>query len=260
MICPLCSSTAVVIRQGREHCNQCGSREGEAAVPEWRAIPVYIINRNNLDRGFRDLVCWLNKVGMSHIEVLDNDSTYPPLLEYYKECPAIITKIGQNLGPYVFWDTNRQLYSLSPYVVTDSDVVPDKDCPDDLVGKMLEVFQRYRASGCVKVGPGLRIDNLPDHYKAKDAVIRWETQNFNNKNSEGDAYSTSIDTTFALYWSKSNACHPVHLPPHNHYRLAAPYVIEHRPWYADTENLIEEDKYYEAHRGSTSWGHWRRTG
>lgn len=290
MNCTVCEATCIVIRNGSEVCNQCGAvqsfrrqirhfeqidkvqrpevrvhqREvrlkGEPItapinVEEYQHIPIYIINRNNLDRGFRDLVNWLINAGSQNIEVLDNESSYRPLLEYYESCPVKITKLGENRGPWWFWDNKMHLQTMTPYIVTDSDVVPDKDCPHDLVRKMLEVFVRYKNDGCMKVGPGLRTDNLPDYYSAKQEVIEREHGNSSRLMPEGDVFRASIDTTFALYWTKQNNSLPS--GPHDqHYRLAQPYVVEHRPWYIDKDCLTEEDHYYKATCGK--WSNWAR--
>lgn len=41
---------------------------------------------------------------------------------------------------------------------------------------------------------------------------------------------------------------------HQVFRTNYPYVIKHLPWYQDTENLTEEEKYYTSHSKKAS--HW----
>ena len=39
----------------------------------WQEIPVYINNRDNLERGFKDLLEWLViELGMEQITIIDN--------------------------------------------------------------------------------------------------------------------------------------------------------------------------------------------
>ena len=240
-------------------CRVCGAQEvkrEDVVEPliHYTEIPVYITNRNNLNRGFRDLVNWLIKAGTKHIEVLDNDSTYPSLLEYYSLCPVKVTKLGENKGPWAFWIKALHLKTQTPYIVTDADVVPDKDCPLDLVKKMLEVFLRYKKTGCMKVGPGIRIDNLPDYYNKKQRVLITEAMNWCARMPEDDCFRAGIDTTFALYWTQQGCSHPAGAGD-LHYRLISPYVVEHRPWYVNSADLTEEDIYYTAHIGT--WSTWR---
>jgi hypothetical protein len=63
-------------------------------------------------------------------------------------------------------------YGNKYYVCTDCDVVPD--CPDDwmfVLKKALDLRPKFP-----KAALGLRIDDLPDCYDRKKAVIRWERQ------------------------------------------------------------------------------------
>ena len=47
-------------------------------------IPVYIICRDRVTP-LKELVSWLEKTGEADIHLIDNDSTYPQLLEYYSQ-------------------------------------------------------------------------------------------------------------------------------------------------------------------------------
>lgn len=212
----------------------------------YHEIPVFITNHNRYRIGFLDLIDWLIKAGTKQIEIVDNASTYPPLVEYYKTCPFKVHRL-ENKGPYAFW--NEGIPKTIPYVVTDADCVPDKDCPLDLIGKCDDVFNRH--GGALKVGPAIRIDNIPDHYRLKQEVLRNETPSWNPQVlvPQGDAYKADTDTTFALYYSET-------WPDwHSHYRLNFPYVIEHRPWYEDSSNPSEEDLYFKANTVN-GWSHW----
>jgi len=202
----------------------------------WKEIPIFITNRNRLDCGFRKLVTWLQNVGQEKITVLDNGSTYPPLLEYYDKLSGVTIIRQDNQGPWAFWRHNKlHLQQETPYIVSDADVSPDNGCPEDLLERLLFVLTRHRDI-VLKVGPGLRVDNLPDAYAKKGEVIKHETQfsleahRENHQKSSWvvdgtpEMFDAFIDTTFALYHPKSE------FPAwHHHYRLDKPYVFEHRP-------------------------------
>jgi hypothetical protein len=218
----------------------------------WQDTPIYIINRNNLERGFRRQIEWLQAAGMTNIHVIDNASTYQPLIKFYNEHTDIkVIYAGANLGPYALWTLKIHERLFTRFIVSDADCVPDKDCPQDLVRKLHEVFEKYP---CYKVGAGIRIDNLPDRYTKKDAVIKHETQ-FSlpvHLMPDGDAFEALVDTTFGMYNAgeanpSTDWC--------RHYRLAAPYVIEHIPWHEDSENPSEECLYYRAHV-ENGWSCW----
>jgi len=72
----------------------------------WQQTPVYITNFNNLERGFRQLLDWLINAGMANITIIDNASTYEPLLVYYADLdwPLRICRLTENKGPYALWE------------------------------------------------------------------------------------------------------------------------------------------------------------
>ena len=85
-------------------------------------IPVIINNRNLLTypkQMFEDLKSF-NDIG--DITIVDNDSTYEPLLEWYETKPCEIIKTSNNghLSPWLI-DLPKKLTSEF-YVVTDSDL------------------------------------------------------------------------------------------------------------------------------------------
>src|ERR1019366_9044842 len=113
-------------------------------------IPVYITNRDRLTTT-KDLVNWLKSAGTRRIIILDNASSYPPLLEYYKVLPDGVTVhlLGRNLGPWAFWQEGLHRLQSTPYVVTDSDLVPASECPKDLVSKLNVLLHNRPESGKV---------------------------------------------------------------------------------------------------------------
>lgn len=215
---------------------------------DWRDIPVFIVNRNRLG-ALRRLVDWLLAAGTKRVVIMDNASDYPPLLAWYEQLPAgaKLMRLEQNHGPYVLWQQGVHQVLDTPYVLTDSDVVPDAACPSDLIGRLLVVLQRH--PDAKKVGPGLRIDNLPDSYAEADTVRKWESQFWEHPVAPG-LFAAPIDTTFALYPARgefsNEACN---------LRLGAPYLTEHTPWYVDEAALSAEERHYREHT-STTFSNW----
>ena len=222
----------------------------------WRDTPIHVTNRDNLDRGFRRLVAWLRQAGHGNITVIDNGSTWPPLLAFYDKSPELnVLRLTTNMGPYAFWHLGMQVQQAAPFVVTDPDVVPAVACPSDLVERMLWAMETLPATPC-KVGPSLRVDNLPAHYRLHKEVVAWESQWWQRTVTVGEsvvAYDALIDTTFALYKAGSGSW-----PSEGtHYRLAPPYELEHVPWYEDSRHPSEEAAYYREHI-DTQWTHWTK--
>ena len=50
------------------------------------SVPIFIINYNRLSY-IEKFVSQLEMYGFTNINIIDNCSTYPPLLEYYKKIP-----------------------------------------------------------------------------------------------------------------------------------------------------------------------------
>lgn len=215
---------------------------------DWHDIPVYIINRNRLERGFKQLIGWLLSIGMRNVIVVDNCSTYPPLVEYYADMSKNITILKQesNIGPRGFWQIKKYHEKIdTPYIVTDCDLVPAFDCPDDCIEKMLAALNKAEPAdkdGGRKVGVSLRIDNIPDHFCKKQMVVTWEKQFWDETNmvADVDAFYASVDTTFAMY-------HPKQDFTYTGMRLNKPYSFEHVPWYVDESVPNPEDDFYKAH-------------
>jgi len=217
-----------------------------AASPFTRAVPVIINCRDRLTC-LRALVGWLERAGHGNIILLDNDSSYPPLLDYLKASPHRVERPGRNLGHTAPWqvDSLAVLLRTQWFVYTDPDVVPDESCPADLVERLHDILEEQPAY--VKAGPALRTDDLPDHYLRKAEVIGHERQ-FYAKPIAADLYESFIDTTFALYRPGTTYSHGPAL-------RSTRYRARHLAWYVDSANPGEEEAYYGRHadRTVTNW-------
>jgi len=209
-------------------------------MDNWRNTPIFIVNYNNLTRGFQRLVEWLESAEMTNVTIVDNHSTWEPLLAYYKTvCEMKVLFMPENYGHEVFWKLGYHHFQTERFIVTDPDVVPAAGCPKDLVLKMHMVADRYKPA---KVGPGIRIDNLPDSYGLKDLMLRSECRYWDEaaRMSPGDCFQAAIDTTFALYEPGANKWDGAH------FRLDFPYVVEHVPWYIPSAEDHAERDFYKA--------------
>lgn len=211
-------------------------------------IPIIINNRNRLEY-LTQLITALEIRGYTNIFIIDNNSTYPPLLEYYKTCKYEIFRLNENVGHLAMWDTDiYKRFIKDYYVYTDSDVVPIENCPSDFMNFFWETLKNNPA--VQKVGFSLKIDDLPNSFKNKNDVIKWEEQFYENK--VGDKYFKGfIDTTFALYRPFMQAGKGALM-----YRSAHPYQAYHMPWYVDSSNLSEEERFYIANAATST--HWTK--
>jgi hypothetical protein len=202
-------------------------------------IPVFVPVRDRV-APLRQLVDWLERVDGVEVWLLDNASTYPPLLEYLAGSPHRVLGMPRNLwnvAPWLSGIVYEQAHDR-PYVVSDPDVVPDATCPLDLFDHLGRLLDEYPEA--VKVGLGLRIDDLPEQYVHRDEVIAWESR-FSTDELEPGVFAADVDTTFAMY------------RPGAHYaigpaiRTGAPYLARHLPWYENSSAPSAELEYYRLH-------------
>lgn len=208
-------------------------------------VPIVINNRNRYTY-LRDFVDWLQKAGYRKIIILDNDSHYPQLLEYYKNCPAKVIFLNQNVGYKALWQTDFfEEIKKGYYVYTDSDLEPDSKCPSDVVFRLYQILTKYAAEKC---GPALKIDDLPEHYERKKEVVAFEKKHW-AKSVETDVYDAPIDTTFALYkpFAYGDAEELKAL------RVGGDLTFRHLPWYENSLNPTPEDRYYKENVSSSSF-------
>ena len=192
-------------------------------------VPI-IINNYNRYTFLLQLITWLEKNNYTNIVILDNNSTYPKLLEYYKITKHKVIFLKKNVGYKALWQTPVfDEYKKSFYVYTDPDVAPNENCPGDVVFRLYQVLEKYQS--IEKCGPALEINTIPDFYDTKKQVINWESKHWENK-VELDVYDAPIDTTFALYrpfaMGEAEICKA--------YRLGGNCAFLHLPWYLDTAN------------------------
>ena len=109
-------------------------------------IPIFINNRDHIGC-LKNLLDWLLGAGYRKIFVLDQESTYPPLLEFYdslaKDQRVNILKMG-NLGFQSIWLSKilEDLDIRTPYVYTDSDVIPTRKV--NIVQELLRTLKQNR--------------------------------------------------------------------------------------------------------------------
>lgn len=121
--------------------------------------------------------------------------------------------------------------------------------PRRFYGKIHSFTQKYPKA--LKVGFSICIDDLPDCYINKEQVQKWESQ-FWKKEIEPNIFKAPIDTTFAVYkpYFKGEIIDFFHL----YLRTGFPYSVKHLPWYIDSANPSEEERYYINHlQTSTHW-------
>lgn len=202
-------------------------------------IKALLINRNLLTT-FKNTLEFLRKEPRVEIHILDQESTYPPLLEFYKTISEEV-HYAKNEGPYSAWDPKYKHLRKDYFIVADTDCMYD-GVPDDWLDVMLNVIKQ---PGSPKIGFSLEIEDLPNTDTGKQSY-KHEAKYWENKINLG--WDAHVDTTFALYRGNMSFSY-------NAIRLDRPYCIKHAPWYINDCCIPEEWQYYLEHASSVStWG------
>lgn len=190
--------------------------------------------------------------------IVDNCSTYPPLLEWYKNCPyKVVSTQGVELQTYnrFVWEIPGLLDEVENYyAVTDCDL-GFEGVPKDFCEVLTADIER--SEGIIKSGLSIRLSDLPDNPYA-NRYREAEKNNYNNVDPHG-FYGIPVDTTFAVYskdrcnnldkmWRPSGDPAPESFLDNSYFyrshRSPEPYTVQHLPWYMDINNLTEEQQYH----------------
>lgn len=201
-----------------------------------KPIPVFIISYNR-PTYLKRIINWLEKISNIEIIIVDNMSTYQPLLDFYKETKYEVIKLKENLAGDSPWHAMSQHPVTTDYfIVTDDDVLPIDECPLDAVDKFIGKLESNPEIH--HVGFSLKIDDIPNHYPYRNLAFNNEARFWGKMTADG-YFEACIGTTFAVYrkgagrFSEGDAL-----------RSSYPYTAKHLPFYEDFGNLTEEQKFY----------------
>jgi hypothetical protein len=227
-----------------------------------KTIP-FFINSFNQHYYLRDFVDSLLKNGFCNIWILDNKSTFQPLIDYYKEIEKLssnkvnILYYNENKGPHYFYlsEIYKNFWPY-PHIYSDPDLlVPNMN--EYFCSELLNISNKYSIA---KVGCALAIPPpdllspllrpMPETGNIPVSISDWEKQ-FWTKQLEQDIYNAPIDTTLHLF-------NPAFYIRENFYqaiRVAKNgFIAKHRPWYIDDQQPDDENEYYRITRsGHGGW-------
>jgi hypothetical protein len=223
--------------------------------------PIFVNCRDRVD-DLRRLVAWLERAGHQRITLIDNDSSYQPLLDYYRDTPHEVFYLDTNLGSRALWLSGTLSKRLGEhYVYTDPDVVPIDECPYDAITRLREVLDCYSHR---KAGLGLYLTDVPPFQS-----MQWErslvaANRLAGKLGDVQLFDSLVDTTLALYkplrynelrslQTGGSGLHAI--------RTGYPMQMRHMPWYRLGSPTAEE-RFYLARASSgpqaSSWAEGRQ--
>ncbi len=221
-------------------------------------IPCFLIARDRFTC-LKNMVEYLVQIPELEVIILDNASTYLPLLGWYDTNPCIVERLSGNYGNFVLWSSPTAIHGLekpdfwekynlegNQYILSDCDLDLSNVPRETLLNTLQEGLRRY--PWAVKCGLGLRINDLPDTELSKEA-IKWEA---NNWTLMDDMYiKAAVDTTFCLCTGVGEQ---------NDFdrciRTGNPFVARHIGWYYGPQNPPPEDEMWYLKNISKSHNHY----
>jgi hypothetical protein len=239
-------------------------------------IPVIV---NNRDLEVQNLLLDLCRLGASEIHLIDNASTYPPLVSWLNSAPThlvrptprpdgsydnvklSIWRSAENLGPRAACRVANvargswERLGITHYATTDSDL-DLSSVPDNALQLFAQASADFTTAygQCTRVGVALSLD-LPDVPAARLARTNeqsyWDGRRQISWSPPAPAWRggpvtmlfAPIDTTLAVI-PLDPAWNGDYEPA---YRVAGPYTAKHRPWYHDDSNRPADFRHYLAH-------------
>lgn len=202
-------------------------------------IPFVVICYNNLTfcKMFYDQIISIAQ----EIIIIDNNSTYKNLLNYYleieKSCPIKITihRLNFNYGHKVYLKCPHLVPKI--FILSDPDLLLNPKMPKNVAGELLNISNKYKA---YKVGLALDISDsekfIEGHYGK--LVYKIESSYYKKKidDSEHTLYDAPLDTTFVLVNKNFESAA-------KNIRVGGDFTCKHLPWYNNwlKENIPSEE-------------------
>ncbi len=183
------------------------------------------------------------------IYIVDNRSTYQPLLDFYKKGLDENTKLHiysentfiPNMRDFIDRFINGK---YEYYVISDPDIMPHPATP----ANFLEIWKNYiENKNFHRVGFNLIIKDLPLWLNEREMIIHNESELIKGKEVVAyggfTGYKAPIDTTFCLYKS-SNGGWQSPMPGKDWGNCLRIFEAYHLSWYQDPDYVNEEMDFY----------------
>jgi len=208
-------------------------------------IPIIINNFNRLSSTTK-LCQDFERRGYSKLHIIDNGSTYSPLLDWYDSLSLPVERTS-NHGSLALWNSGYiNKFQKGQWIAyTDSDLELNPNMTEDWADRFIGLADKW---GYNKIGVALQIEGLDIKTDYGRNAVEWEKK-FWEKELEPTVYDAQIDTTLSLF--------RVGTPfDYKALRVAGPFTAKHIPWEVDWENLSEEEQYFLTH--SSPWSTYKR--
>ena len=199
--------------------------------------PVILTNMNRLTTCKKMVEDLFRLNPAARITIIDNASTYPPLLDWYEKIKHDVNVIRHtgNHGPWVLLNSGY-IHTIKDkwFVYSDADLELNPRMPYNWQEIMIAYSQKYDR----KASLALKISDIPEHYEFKNVILDHQQVCW-APTAEKDVYLAITDMTFSMDLDNRHRYESV--------RLAGTMEARHIPWYIDFKNLDEEERYYLTH-------------
>lgn len=187
------------------------------------------------------------------IYIVDNLSTYDPLLTYYAE--PFSNNRNLKIWTYAENDCIKNLqtvikghinHNYEYYIISDPDIMPHPNTPPNF----LEIFKdAIDNKGFHRAGFGLITDDLPEELNERKMIIGNEAALLNQpipffyKDKRYDGFKAPLDTTFCLY-KRDNGGWSSPMNGNDWGNCLRLFKAFHFGWYLRPDFINEEMDYY----------------
>lgn len=214
-------------------------------------IPLIIPNFNQLTWLMQLILWWNYNTKNQPVIILDNCSTYPPLIDFYKNhsfknvtlvrCKE--NNCGNNLRKYI---SDKIVGKYEYYCISNPDILPHPATPEFFLDILRTCIDRYKYH---HAGFKLIINDLPGFIDNKNTILNqerkfWDRQvMITHNNINYKAFIAPIDLTFCMFTTKNSGWHyPMDRTEwNNSIRILDAF---HLGWYVHPNTAIEEPKFY----------------
>jgi hypothetical protein len=193
------------------------------------ALPVYVISFNNPTHVASMVGQLRSRAITAHIVIVDNASTYPPMLELLAAEEAVGTTVIRMAANYGHKVVYTHVATPERYVLTDPDLVFHPDMPADVLTHLVRIADRQR---CREVGLALQLpaEGLVHIDNYFGTTLRaWESRAWKTRvpDPRYELYLYPTDTTFKLV----TKAYTRRYARKNDVRVAGVFAARHDPWY-----------------------------
>lgn len=204
-------------------------------------IPIVVVSYNNYRYVENTLkqIFELNIDYYKNIIIMDNCSNDVKTIEYLKSVDVKVIHNSTNIGPWVNYENNVDVYNSLPdrFILTDPDLEMNVNLPRNFIEEMVELSDKYQ---CAKIGFALDISDYDKMYKFEyfkgENIYDWEMQWWVSRidNPHYELYNADIDTTFCLMNKRFET---------GGIRIAGNFTAKHLPWYTENKLLSLSEVY-----------------